>query len=141
MLNSKCSPVSLSMCYVCFIAQPTIVENKTTKLVTSAVGLRYVISCYSFGNPPPEAVISKDGVEQIKSNGSLVEGMVVVTYTIDNATKENFGVHTCVSKNSQGSAEKIITVKEVGKFVDNKISPEMLSEICYLNMCLRNYLW
>ena len=99
-----------------------IVENKTTKSVTSAVGLKYVISCYSFGNPPPEVVISKDGEEKI--NGSLVEGMVVITYTIDNATKENFGVHTCVSKNSQGSAEKNITVKEVGKFVDNKISPE-----------------
>ena len=123
MLNCKCSPVNLSMRYVYFIAQPTIVENKTTKLVTSAVGLKYVISCSSFGNPPPEVVISKDGVEKIKSNGSLIEGMVLITYTIDNATKENFGVHKCVSKNSQGSAERNITVKEVGKFVGNKIFP------------------
>ena len=115
------------MLYVYFIAQPTIVENKTTKLVTSALGLKYVISCSSFGNPPPEAAISKDGVEKIKSDGSLIEGMVVITYTIDNATKENFGVHKCVSKNSQGSAEKNITVKEVGKFVGNKTFPEMLS--------------
>ena len=117
------------MLYVYFIAQPTIVENKTTKLVTSALGLKYVISCSSFGNPPPEAVISKDGVEKIKSDGSLIEGMVVITYTIDNATKENFGVHKCVSKNSQGSAEKNITVKEGGMLVGNKIYPEMEKHI------------
>ena len=129
MLNCKCSSVHLSMRYVCFIAQPTIVQNKTTKLVTSAVGLQYVISCYSFGNPPPEAVISKDGVEKVKSNGSLIEDMAVITYTIDNATKENFGVHKCVSKNSQGSAEKNITVKEGGMLVGNKIYPEMEKHI------------
>ena len=117
------------MLYVYFIAQPTIVENKTTKLVTSALGLKYVISCSSFGNPPPEAVISKDGGEKIKSDGSLIEGMVVITYTIDNATKENFGVHKCVSKNSQGSAEKNITVKEGGMLVGNKIYPEMEKHI------------
>ena len=93
------------------------------------MGLQYVISCYSFGNPPPEAVISKDGVEKVKSNGSLTEGMAVITYTIDNAMKENFGVHKCVSKKSQGSAEKNITVKEGGMLVGNKIYPEMEKHI------------
>ena len=93
------------------------------------MGLQYVISCYSFGNPLPEAVISKDGVEKVKSNGSLIEDVAVITYTIDNATKENFGVHKCVSKNSQGSAEKNITVKEGGMLVGNKIYPEMEKHI------------